>query len=81
MRFKRAIKITLLAVCAVALFAVAPTIYSFISYYNTLQQEVIERFSGKRWTIPSRIYSHRAAQLSSSRNGRRGECARNVLLR
>jgi penicillin-binding protein 1B len=57
MRFKRAIKISLLAVCAVALFAVAPTIYSFISYYNTLQQEVIERFSGKRWTIPSRIYS------------------------
>lgn len=50
-------KIGLLALCAVALFAIAPAIYSFISYYDTLQQEVIARFSGKRWSIPSRIYS------------------------
>ena len=49
--------IGLLALCAVALFAIAPAVYSFISYYDGLQQEVIERFSGKRWTIPSRIYS------------------------
>jgi penicillin-binding protein 1B len=49
--------IGLLALCAVALFAIAPAVYSFVGYYNGLRQEVIERFSGKRWTIPSRIYS------------------------
>jgi penicillin-binding protein 1B len=54
---KRPIKIGLLALCAIALFAIAPVIYSFVSYYDALQQEVIARFSGKRWTIPSRIYS------------------------
>ncbi len=42
---------------AIALFAIAPAVYAFMSYYSSLQQEVIERFSGKRWTIPSRIYS------------------------
>ena len=49
--------IGLLGLSAILLFAVAPMIYSFISYYDSLQQEVVERFSGKRWTIPSRIYS------------------------
>jgi penicillin-binding protein 1B len=57
MRPKRVILISLLVVSIAALFAVAPLVYSFISYYNGLQQEVITRFSGKRWTIPSRIYS------------------------
>src|SRR5450432_4040703 len=57
MRPKRVILIVLLVVSVAALFAVAPLVYSFISYYNGLQQEVITRFSGKRWTIPSRIYS------------------------
>src|SRR5579859_3637551 len=57
MGLKRAIKIGLLGLCAIALFAVAPAIYAFMSYYGSLQQEVITRFSGKRWTIPSRIYS------------------------
>src|SRR2546425_11873359 len=57
MRLKRAIKVGLLGVSAIALFAIAPAIYAFMSYYSSLQQEVIERFSGKRWTIPSRIYS------------------------
>ena len=28
-----------------------------MNYYSSLQQEVVERFAGKRWTIPSRIYS------------------------
>jgi len=50
-------KIGLLGLSAIALFAIAPAIYSFMSYYSALQQEVIARFSGKRWTIPSRIYS------------------------
>lgn len=57
MGLKRAIKIGLLGVSALALFAIAPAIYAFINYYGALQQEVITRFSGKRWTIPSRIYS------------------------
>src|ERR1700674_2156646 len=57
MGLKRVIKIGLLGLSAVALFAIAPAIYAFMSYYSSLQQEVIERFSGKRWTIPSRIYS------------------------
>jgi len=57
MGLKRAIKVGLLGLSAIALFAIAPAIYAFMSYYSSLQQEVIERFSGKRWTIPSRIYS------------------------
>src|ERR1700721_1616827 len=57
MRFKRPLMIGLLVLGAYALFAIGPAIYSFITYYNGLQQQVIERFSGKRWTIPSRIYS------------------------
>ena len=57
MGLKRAIKVGLLGLSAIALFAIAPAIYSFVSYYNSLEQEVIARFSGKRWTIPSRIYS------------------------
>lgn len=34
-----------------------PALYLFISYYHSLQNEVVTRFSGKRWNIPSRIYS------------------------
>ena len=54
---KRAVKLGLVALSAIVLFAIAPALYEFSSYYSSLQQEVIERFSGKRWTIPSRIYS------------------------
>src|SRR5579859_2165573 len=57
MGVKRAIKVGLLGLSAIALFAIAPVVYEFMSYYSSLQQEVVERFSGKRWTIPSRIYS------------------------
>src|ERR1700675_2255595 len=57
MGLKRAIKLGLLGLSAIALFAIAPAIYAFTSYYSSLQQELIERFAGKRWTIPSRIYS------------------------
>jgi penicillin-binding protein 1B len=57
MQFRRAIKFGLLGLAAVALFAIAPAMYAFFNYYNDLQQEVITRFAGKRWTIPSRIYS------------------------
>ncbi|MGH7913387.1 MAG: transglycosylase domain-containing protein [Candidatus Binataceae bacterium] len=54
---KRAFKIVLFGVCAILLFALPPAIYEFLSYYHALENEVVTRFSGKRWNIPSRIYS------------------------
>jgi penicillin-binding protein 1B len=54
---KRAAKIALFTVCAILLFALPPAIYEFLSYYHALENEVVTRFSGKRWDIPSRIYS------------------------
>ncbi len=56
-KLKRAIKILVLALSVVVLFAAGPLIYQFISYYNALEQEVVARFSGKRWTLPSLVYS------------------------
>jgi penicillin-binding protein 1B len=40
-----------------ALFAAVPLCFSFISYYRALDQEVETRFAGRRWTIPSLVYS------------------------
>jgi penicillin-binding protein 1B len=57
MSFKRILKIALISVGALILFAVPPTLWLFFSYYNQLENEVVARFSGKRWNIPSRIYS------------------------
>ena len=57
MSYKRLLKIALLGVGAIILFAVPPTLWLFFSYYNQLENEVVTRFSGKRWNIPSRIYS------------------------
>src|SRR6266849_9558424 len=57
MSFKRILKIALIGVGALILFAVPPTLWLFFSYYNQLENEVVARFSGKRWNIPSRIYS------------------------
>lgn len=57
MKLKRAIKIALFAVCVLALFAIPPAVYEFLAYYNSLDQELVARFSGKRWTIPSLVYS------------------------
>jgi penicillin-binding protein 1B len=54
---KRVLKIALFSVCAAVLFMVAPAIYFFVNYYSSLEAEVTARFSGKRWNIPSRIYS------------------------
>lgn len=54
---KRALKIVLFGAGAILLFALPPAIYEFLSYYHALQNEVVTRFSGKRWNIPSRIYS------------------------
>jgi len=57
MRVKRAIKFGLLGFCALVLFALGPLLYKFISYYDSLEDEVVSRLSTVRWTIPSRIYS------------------------
>src|SRR3984885_10686348 len=57
MRVKRAIKLSLLGLCALVLFAMVPLLYQFNSYYDPLQDEVVTRLSTVRWTIPSRIYS------------------------
>ncbi|MGB8414687.1 MAG: hypothetical protein WCE23_17880, partial [Candidatus Binatus sp.] len=54
---KRILKFALIGAGALILFAIPPTLWLFFSYYNQLQDEVVARFSGKRWNIPSRIYS------------------------
>jgi len=54
---RKVCKIALFCLAAVVLFVVPPTIFFAIRYYHALEQEVISRFSGKRWNIPSRIYS------------------------
>ncbi len=43
--------------CAVFLFAIPPALYYFFSYYDALRSEVMQRFAGQHWSIPSRIYS------------------------
>jgi penicillin-binding protein 1B len=57
MSLRRVIKVTLFSAFAIALFALPPAIYYFYVYYQSLEAEVVARFSGKRWDIPSRIYS------------------------
>src|SRR5713101_2010185 len=34
-----------------------PALYFFLSYYDSLEQEVVTRMSNKQWTIPSLVYS------------------------
>jgi penicillin-binding protein 1B len=53
----RALRILLLVGAAIVLFLLPPCLYYFFSYYHALEQEVVTRMSGKRWNIPSRIYS------------------------
>src|SRR5262249_40449712 len=47
----------LVAGLALLLFVLPPALYYFLTYYHELEQEVVTRMSGKRWNIPSRIYS------------------------
>ncbi len=54
---KRLLKFALFGVCGVILFAIPPILYFFFSYHYALQNEVIQRFAGRHWSIPSRIYS------------------------
>src|ERR1700687_6126459 len=54
---RRILKFALIGLGAAVLFAVPPTLWLFFSYYNQLENEVVARVSGKRWNIPSRIFS------------------------
>jgi penicillin-binding protein 1B len=53
----RALKILSLALGGVVLFAAGPLIYQFFHCYGSLEQEVVARFSGQHWTLPSLLYS------------------------
>src|SRR5215469_7515336 len=55
--FWRIAKIFIVSIVALLLFTVPPILYYFSSYYDSLEKEVVARMSGKRWDIPSRIYS------------------------
>src|SRR5215475_13534318 len=57
MTVKRILKILFLVFGLLVLFAVPPTLYTFFSYYHELEGELVARLSGKRWNIPSRVYS------------------------
>src|SRR5258707_1208167 len=57
MRFRTPIRILLVSVLALVLFVAPPVFYYCYSYYQSLENEVVTRFSGKRWDIPSRIFS------------------------
>ncbi len=55
--FKRLFQASLLVMLAIVLFVVPPVVYYCYSYYTSLRDEVVTRFSGKRWDIPSQIYA------------------------
>lgn len=57
MSLKRIFKLAFFSAFALVLFTIPPGLYFFMRYYDALEAEVIARFSGKRWDIPSRIYS------------------------
>ncbi|HVN64147.1 MAG TPA: transglycosylase domain-containing protein, partial [Candidatus Binataceae bacterium] len=57
MSLKRIAKLALAGVVLLALFAIPPALWVFSTYYHALETEVVARFSGRRWNIPSRIYS------------------------
>jgi penicillin-binding protein 1B len=67
MKIRRILKFALFALCALLLFVVPPALYFGISYYNSLQHEVVTRLSGKRWTIPSVVYSDAATMYPGQR--------------
>src|SRR5579875_2096690 len=54
---RKFVKIVLFCLAAVVLFVIPPVFFFATRYYHALEQEVVTRFSGKRWNIPSRIYS------------------------
>jgi penicillin-binding protein 1B len=57
MSLKRIFKIALVGFLALGVFTAIPALYFFLTYYHSLEDEVVARFSQKHWNIPSRIYS------------------------
>jgi penicillin-binding protein 1B len=57
MRVGKALKIGAMVVAGLGFFAFAPILIAFAGYYHSLDQEVVTRFSGKRWSIPSLVFS------------------------
>ena len=57
MSLRTIVKVALISVVALILFAAVPALYFFLTYYHSLEEEVVTRFSQKHWNIPSRIYS------------------------
>jgi len=53
----RTLKILALALGGTVLFAAGTLIYHFVRYYRSLEWEVVARFSGQRWILPSLLYS------------------------
>ena len=53
----RIFKILALTLGGMLLFGAVPLIYQFVRYYHSLEEEVVARFSGQHWTLPSLLYS------------------------
>src|SRR5215472_12033670 len=53
----RLLKILVFSLLAILLFILPPAFYYGWTYYHSLENEVVARMSGKRWDIPSRIFS------------------------
>ena len=57
MSLRTIVKVALISVVALIVFTAIPALYFFLTYYHSLEDEVVTRFSQKHWNIPSRIYS------------------------
>ena len=57
MSLRTIVKIAIIGTLALIVFAAVPALYFFLTYYHSLEEEVVTRFSQKHWNIPSRIYS------------------------
>ncbi|HJU11987.1 MAG TPA: PBP1A family penicillin-binding protein [Candidatus Binataceae bacterium] len=68
----RILKILALALAAIVLFAAGPLVYRFLVYYGSLEQEVVARFSGQHWTLPSLLYSDSTLLYPGERLGEIG---------
>jgi penicillin-binding protein 1B len=53
----RTLRILALALFGAVVAASGRMVYRFVSYYESLQNDVVERFSGQHWKLPSLIYS------------------------
>src|ERR1700736_4855493 len=60
MSLRSILKFALIGLAALIVFTAVPALYFFLTYYRSLENEVVTRFSQKHWNIPSRIYSDSA---------------------